>query len=175
MEAITQQIIFWILGITIITAAIGVIAASNTINSVMSLLVVMLAAAGFYMFMGAPVVALFQIIIYVGAVLVLFLFIIMLLNPDATGLSMSRKLSVWMAGIASVGMTVVIGWIFWQSATQTNMQDVMKNHACSCSIHDISVILFSRHLLIFELTSLLLLVAAVGALLMTKKTREDRS
>jgi len=175
MEATTQQIIFWILGITTITAAVGVIAASNIINSVMSLLVVMLAVAGFYMLMGAPVVALFQVIIYVGAVLVLFLFIIMLLNPDEAGSPMSRKFSVWMAGIVSVGMMGIIGWIFWRSATQTNMQQVTKNQVLSCSVHDISLVLFSRHLLIFELTSLLLLVAAVGALFMTKKTREDRS
>ncbi len=174
MEASAQEIIFWLLSVTTITAAIGVVAASNTINSVMSLLVAMLAMAGFYVLMDAPVVALFQIIIYVGAVLVLFLFIIMLLNPDEARPSMPRKPSIWMACTASVGMVTVIGWLFWRAAPQSNMQHITESQSLSFTVHDIALALFSRHLLIFELTSLLLLVAAIGAILMTKKNPEDQ-
>ncbi|PKN77275.1 MAG: NADH-quinone oxidoreductase subunit J, partial [Deltaproteobacteria bacterium HGW-Deltaproteobacteria-10] len=75
-----EQIIFWITGAVLIIAAVGVIAMKNPINSVISLLIAMFALASFYVLLGAYIVALFQIIVYVGAILVLFLFVVMLLN-----------------------------------------------------------------------------------------------
>jgi NADH-quinone oxidoreductase subunit J len=162
-------ITFWLLGVIIVASALGVIIMRNAVNSVMCLLVSMLGLAGFYILMGAPVVALFQIIIYVGAVLVLFLFVIMLLDLKEMKRSLALTPVLVVTGCVSLGLISTIGWLFWHSAIRTGMPIGTSTLKASYTLHEISIDLFSRHLLIFELTSLLLLVAAIGVILMTRK------
>jgi NADH-quinone oxidoreductase subunit J len=173
MEGIVQQTIFWLLGCVIVTSAVGVIVMRNAVNSVLCLLVSMIGLAGFYILMGAPVVALFQIIIYVGAVLVLFLFVIMLLNLKEVKPLLSKTPALVVTGLVSLGLIVAIGWLFWHSATRTGLPAGPGTVTTSYTLHEIALALFSRHLLIFELTSLLLLVAAIGAILMTTKIEKE--
>lgn len=152
-----------------IVGGLGVILMPNTINSVMSLLLSMLALAGIYVLMGAHVVALFQIIIYIGAVLVLFIYVIMLLNLKERGLKLPMEASTYFIGGCSVGLVVVVVWLFWQSLWGTTFRGDAGDLQASATLHQLAVDLFSQHILIFELTSVLLLVAAVGAIIISKK------
>lgn len=173
MEEIVQQTVFWILGCIIVTSAVGVIVMRNAVNSVLCLLLSMVGLAGFYILMGAPVVALFQIIIYVGAVLVLFLFVIMLLNLKEVKPFLSVTPIRVVIGVVSMGLILTIGWLFWRSAIRTGFLIGYGTAMRSYTLHEIAHALFSRHLLIFELTSVLLLVAAIGAILMTRKIEKE--
>jgi len=163
-----EQAVFWILGAVMVAGALGVILMPNTINSVMSLLLSMLSLAGIYVLMGAHVVALFQIIIYIGAVLVLFIYVIMLLNLKEGGLKLPMDAATYVIGGFSLGLVVVVAWLFWQSLRGTTFTDngIMK---ASATLHRLAIDLFSQHILIFELTSILLLVAAIGAIIISKK------
>ena len=151
-----------------VAGALGVILMPNTINSVMSLLLSMLSLAGIYVLMGAHVVALFQIIIYIGAVLVLFIYVIMLLNLKEGGLKLPMDASTYIIGGFSLGLVALVAWLFWQSlrGTTFTVKGIIKE---SASLHQLAIDLFSRHILIFELTSILLLVAAIGAIILSKK------
>jgi len=153
-----------------IVGALGVILMPNTINSVMSLLLSMLALAGIYVLMGAHVVALFQVIIYIGAVLVLFIYVIMLLNLKEGGLKLPLETSTYFIGGCSLGLLVVVVWLFWQSLWGTSFRsETGGDLQASATLHQLAVDLFSQHILIFELTSVLLLVAAVGAIIISRK------
>ena len=164
-----EQAVFWMLGAIMVAGALGVILLPNTINSVMSLLLSMLALAGFYILMGAHVVALFQIIVYIGAVLVLFLYVIMLLNLKEKGLKLPMEASTWVIGGMSLGLVFVIAWLFWQSLRGTVFTGDAGTTDAPATIHRLAIDLFSQHLLIFELTSVLLLVAVIGAIIISKK------
>ncbi len=164
-----EQAVFWMLGAVMIVGALGVILMPNTINSVMSLLLSMLALAGIYVLMGAHVVALFQIIIYIGAVLVLFIYVIMLLNLKGQRLKLPREASTYIISGFSLGLLVVVVWLFWQSLWGTTFTGDAANLKVSATVHQLAVDLFSQHILIFELTSILLLVAAIGAIILSKK------
>ncbi|MBW2561216.1 MAG: NADH-quinone oxidoreductase subunit J, partial [Deltaproteobacteria bacterium] len=121
MESLAHQIIFWILGGTMVVSALGVILAKNTINSVMSLLVTMLAMAGFYVLMSVTVVALFQVIICVGTVLVLFLLVTMLRNLREVSTPFPMTPALWTAGIVSFVITCTVGWVLWRATAQTGL------------------------------------------------------
>lgn len=164
-----EQAVFWILGAIMVAGALGVILMTNTINSVMSLLLSMLALAGFYVLMGAHIVALFQIIVYIGAVLVLFLYVIMLLNLKEKGLKLPMEPLTWAIGGMSLGLVIVVAWLFWHSLRGTDLGGDAATTNASATLHQLAIDLFSQHLLIFELTSILLLVAAIGAIIISKK------
>lgn len=164
-----EQAVFWILGAIMVAGALGVILMTNTINSVMSLLLSMLALAGFYVLMGAHIVALFQIIVYIGAVLVLFLYVIMLLNLKEKGLKLPMEPLTWAIGGMSLGLVTVVAWLFWHSLRGTDLGGDAGTTDVPATLHQLAIDLFSQHLLIFELTSILLLVAAIGAIIISKK------
>jgi NADH-quinone oxidoreductase subunit J len=164
-----EQAVFWMLGVIMIAGALGVILMTNTINSVMSLLLSMLALAGFYILMGAHIVALFQIIVYIGAVLVLFLYVIMLLNLKEKGSKVPMEFLTWAIGGMSLGLVLVITWLFWHSVKEMNLAGDAGTVSAPATLQQLAIDLFSRHLLIFELTSILLLVAAIGAIVISKK------
>ncbi|MBK7552368.1 MAG: NADH-quinone oxidoreductase subunit J [Syntrophaceae bacterium] len=128
----------------------------------MALLAAMLATAGLYALMGAVVVALFQLIVYIGAVLVLFLFVVMLLDlrrppPRAPGAAAA-------SGAAGVGITAAAGWAAWVAASHAPGQSPRP----APGVFELAIDLFGRHLLVFELTSVLLLAAAVGAIFISR-------
>jgi NADH-quinone oxidoreductase subunit J len=166
-----EQIIFWITGFALITAAVGVIAMKNPVNSVISLLVAMFALASLYVLMGAYIVALFQIIVYIGAIIVLFLFVVMLLNAkdllQTTALDY-RTLILSALAIIFIAVTICLLWY----ALQTNITETGRLALqASATLKALALDIFSRHLLAFELTSVLLLTGAIGALLISRKLR----
>lgn len=164
-----EQILFWFLSIVLILSALGTVGMADAVNSVMCLLVAMLALAGLYVLLDAHVVALFQIIIYIGAVMVLFLFIIMLLDLKKTMKLLSLRSFMGGLGVMLVCLVGIIAWLFRHAAVSVTETCGLPAVILTCNIHDIALALFSRHLLVLELTSVLLLVAAIGAIVMTRK------
>jgi NADH-quinone oxidoreductase subunit J len=164
-----EHILFWFLAILLIMSAAGVILMTGTVNSVMCLLVAMLTLAGLYVLLGAPAVALFQIIIYVGAVLVLFLFVIMLLNLKEKSQILTLRPLMCGAGVCVLGLVGLTNWLFWHAAIKITVPHDSLAVTPTQNIQELAFDLFGRHLLVFELTSVLLLVATIGAILMTKK------
>lgn len=166
-----ETYIFWILSAFAVVAALAVVLFKRAVNGVMSLLAFMLVMAGLYVLMGAQLVALFQVIVYAGAVLVLFAFVIMLLNLKDTPVRRFALPGVAsaIAAVLLTGMIAVSVWFALQDAAFSPAPASLRPEA---EIRQIAVDLFTRHLLVFELASVILFVAAVGAIVISRKEGE---
>jgi NADH-quinone oxidoreductase subunit J len=164
-----QLAIFCVLAALAVVGAINLIAQRHPIHSALSLIVVMVALAGLYLLMGAEFVAAVQIIVYGGAIMVLFVFVIMLLNAGVEERTNASKL----AGIAGIPLAVALlsflAAAIWRSheAAQPAVQP-----GTLADTHSISMQLFQQFVYPFELTSFLILVAILGALVLAQRENE---
>ncbi|HAJ26232.1 MAG TPA: NADH-quinone oxidoreductase subunit J [Syntrophus sp. (in: bacteria)] len=166
-----ETVIFWILSAFAVAVALAVVFFKRAVNGVMSLLALMLALAGLYVLMGAPLVAFFQVIVYVGAVLVLFAFVIMLLNLKESVqplISLVDVKAVAPAVLFAVGI-VVLTWLALRDAAFSKAAALQQP---VIGLRQIALDLFTKHLLVFELASVVLLVAAVAAIVISRKEGE---
>lgn len=167
-------VFFWILALAALASALAVVLMRNPVDSVMALLGTMFAIAGLYVLLSAYLAALFQIIVYAGAVLVLFLFVVMLLNVKAPAPQRRPRflLGALLAGAAllmAAGMAC-LAWFGPAASGQYAAGAVIKTPP---AVRQIALDLFGRHILVFELTSVLLLVAAIGAVFISRKEASE--
>ena len=164
-----SEVAFYLLAVPTVLAASGVLVLRNPVHCALSLVVALFLIAGSYVALGAHLIAALQIIVYAGAVMVLFLFVIMLLNlqPDPEeGAHVLMKLG---AGTAAVGFAVIVQAVVraW-SATAPAPAVLSPEFGTTRSV---ATTLFRDHLAAFELTSVLLLVAVVGAVVLARRDR----
>ena len=159
---------FIFLAILAIAAALGMVISKNTVNSALFLVINMVALAGVYVLLQAHFLAIIQIIVYAGAIMVLFLFVIMLLNLDAEE-SLFNKIRVkyfvaFLLGIA------VLSQILYSIGGVTDMLPEMPANATQVgTVEAIGEVMFTAYLLPFEMTAILLTAAVVGALVVAQQ------
>lgn len=160
---------FIILGLAALISAILVITLRNPMTSAVALIVALCSIAGLFALLGATFVAALQVIVYAGAIMVLFLFVIMLLNlkRDEFGPE-KRKLHKTLAILLGVLLVLEIG-MFLQAGLAGLGPSPAGEEGSFASISDLSSLLFTKYLFPFEVTSLLLLVAIVGAAILARK------
>lgn len=165
----TPQIaIFLVLAAITVAAAVSLILQRHPIHSALSLIVVMVSLAGMYLLQGAEFVAAVQIIVYAGAIMVLFIFVIMLLNAgEEERANLSR-----LARFVGVPLAVVFlaEMAFWIGRTTSHLG---PGPAESVSTRDLSTLLFSEYVFPFELTSFLILIALLGALVLARREESN--
>ena len=161
-------LIFCVLAALAVFGAVNLIVQRHPIHSALSLIVVMVALAGLYLLMGAEFVAAVQIIVYGGAIMVLFVFVIMLLNAgEEERTNLSR-----MATFGGIPLAVALaGLIAAAIARSTGSLPAAAPSGALTSTKTLSVLLFSEFVYPFELTSFLILVAILGAIVLAQ--RED--
>jgi len=159
--------LFYLLGAVAIAASVLVVGQRNPMYSVLLLIVSFMALAGLYVLLNAPFLAVTQIIIYGGAIMVLFLFVVMLLNVPREdparlfGGSGARRFGTLLA----VALAIELAWALRRMGTMTpsgQLPDVS-------SVRLIGQVLFTDYRFAFEATSVLILVALVGAVVMARK------
>ena len=167
-----ETVLFWGLAAVAVASALAVVALRKPADSVMALLVLMIAIAGLFALMGAYVVALFQVIVYIGAVLVLFLFVVMLLNAKGTAHSMKPGLAGLTAGTAGVNLTAGAVLAAWKGVLFPGLS-LPGGGALPGPPGGTPPATgrFPPDILGFRLTSVLLFAAAVGAVYVTRKER----
>lgn len=166
-------------GLAVIASAL-VIGQRNPMYSVMFLIVTFAALAGLYIQLDAPFVAVAQIIIYAGAIMVLFLFVVMLLNaPQEDAAEWDRTHPLRRPGMGRVG-AVLAGVLILELAyalMKVNELDSpvgsQTGAATVSSVRELGKVLFSRHAFAFEATSVLILVAMVGAVVLARREGES--
>jgi NADH-quinone oxidoreductase subunit J len=161
-------VVFFVLAVLAILGAISLILQRHPIHSALSLIVVMVALAGMYLLMGAEFVAAVQIIVYGGAIMVLFVFVIMLLNAGVEErTSFSR-----MAGFAGIPLTLAL-LVVIAAAILTghgSIQTAAQTGAVAPT-RTLSMMLFQNFVYPFELTSFLILVAIIGAIVLAQREK----
>ena len=167
-----EQILFILFGAVSLIGAIAVISFRHPIYSALSLIVTFFAQAGLFVLLGAHFVAAVQVIVYAGAIMVLFLFVIMLLNLG----TLSVKGAI---GTKLKGLAVILGILFaaegiYIAVNALNDTAVASAEpaAATTTTYDIGELLFSKYLLPFEVTSLILLAALIGVIVLVKRDSE---
>ena len=177
-----EMILFFIFGAVSLIGAIAVISFRHPIYSALSLIVTFFAQAGLFVLLGAHFVAAVQVIVYAGAIMVLFLFVIMLLNLGT--LSAKGALTGKLKGIAIVlGILLAAEAIYIAVRALDNtavVSDEAKVAAAALlqepiTTYKIGELLFRDYLLPFEVTSLILLAALIGVIVLVKRENQTES
>lgn len=162
------EVIFWFLSALALLSAIMVLVSKNPVHSVLWLIVTFFAISGHYILLNAQFLAIVNIIVYAGAIMVLFLFVIMLMNLNA---AVEPKRSIWMkfAGVLSGGLLLAV----LLSVVRTSID--LKGKSAEMLTGDIGLInnlgkvLYTQYAVPFEISSVLFLSAMVGAVVIGKK------
>lgn len=159
-----ELVLFFLLAAMAVAGALSLILQRHPIHSALSLIVVMMALAGLYLLLGAEFVAAVQIIVYAGAIMVLFVFVIMLLNAgeeERTNLSrMARYVGL------PLGTVLLFQLAYWLARASTPQPVAAPAPAPTKTL---ALMLFREFAFPFELTSILILIAMLGALVLAKK------
>lgn len=164
----TVQILFFFLSVLAIFSAIMVLLSKSPVHSVLWLIAVFFAISGHYILLNAQFLAIVNLIVYAGAIMVLFLFVIMLINLNANA---EPRKHWWMklAGVISGGCFLVVLVSLVQQATELTGKQALVKEGNIGLIKNLGKVLFSDFVLPFEISSVLFLSAMVGAVVIGKK------
>src|SRR5690606_4386174 len=162
------EIVFWLLSFMTVSCALGVILSKSPVNSVLFLIATFFSLSGHYVLMNAQLLAIVNIIVYAGAIMVLFLFVLMLMNLNKDTEPQKRRL-LQAAGLISGGALFLV----LIAALRTVSMDaaVIDGSSEIGLLENLGMVLFSDFVLPFELSSVLFLSAMVGAMVIAKKDK----
>ncbi|HVC45029.1 MAG TPA: NADH-quinone oxidoreductase subunit J [Candidatus Binataceae bacterium] len=161
-------LVFAFLAALAIIASLGVILQRNPVHCVLSFALALTDIGVLFMGLGAVTVGFLQIVVYVGAIMVLFLFVIWLLNTQADALKPRGNLGIKFAG--AIGAAVLAAELFVTFSSYPRMREIRTMPPDFGSIASVARMLFSDYLVAFEVTSLLLLASIVGAIALARTT-----
>lgn len=163
-----EMVLFFILAVVAVAAGVGVIAQRNAIKSALFLLVNFCCLAGLYILLNAQFVAMAQVIIYAGAIVVLFLFVVMLLGIERVEETPDPRRYQWIAG-SLLGVLLLVGivWALMAGGLGTAAGLAADN------VREIGAALLTDFAIPFEMASLVLLVAIIGAVVLAKRRLEE--
>ena len=162
-----HQILFIVFAIICVAGAVNLLAQRHPINSALSLVVVMASLALIYLLLGAEFVAAIQVIVYAGAIMVLFVFVIMLLNAGAEEKTRGSRIALIIGVPGVVVLAGAVAWLLVHSGSQLGSVAISKSDFGET--HSIARLLFQNFLLPFEVTSVLILIAIMGAVVLGKR------
>ena len=168
-----EQVAFWVLGFVAVIGAIGVVSARKAVYSALFLAATMIALALLYVAQGALFLGVVQVVVYTGAVMMLFLFVLMLIGVDSSESLVEtlrgQRVAAILAGlgfgillIAGIGSAATTGFV---GLTQANQDG---------NVQGLATLIFTRDLWAFEITSALLITAALGAMVLAHRERFER-
>jgi len=164
--------LFFIFGGLAVLAALNLLLQRHPINSALSLVVVMMSLAVLYWSLGAEFLAAAQIIVYSGAVMVLFVFVIMLLNAGEEERTRGSKIASIAGFPGAAAIFCLLSFVFLSEGHKLGLSHLGGSlDEATSNISQISSLLFTDLLLPFEVTSILILVAILGAVVLAKKER----
>jgi NADH-quinone oxidoreductase subunit J len=161
---------FWVLAPVMVLAALGMLFVRKAVHAALLLAVVMISLAVLYAVLEAPFLFAVQIIVYTGAILMLFLFVVMLVGVDATD---SVVETIRGQRLLAIGGGLLLGLVLVVTLSQITLGATVGLEEANSggNIQGLANILFSRYVFAFEVTSALLITAAVGAMVLTHRER----
>ena len=171
---IVAALFFYLFAGICVASAVMVIAAKNPVHSVLFLILAFVNAAGLFVIMGAEFLAMILIVVYVGAVAVLFLFVVMMLDVDFAELKQGAlqylPIGMMIGGIFLAELLLVVGsWVIGPGIPQAITAPIP---ATMSNTEAIGIVLYTRYVYFFEVAGLILLVAMVGAIVLTLHHKE---
>lgn len=168
---------FYLFAIVTVASGFMVVISKNPVHSVLWLIAAFLSSAGLFVLLGAEFVAMLLVIVYVGAVAVLFLFVVMMLDVDFAELRGELAKFVPLAGLIGVVLLVELGLVFGVWTTAENAADLRDAIAPAASeTHNtkaLGQLIYTKYIYLFQAAGLILLVAMIGAIVLTLRHRVD--
>ena len=169
----TEAVLFWVLGTVAVLGAIGVVAAPKAVYSAMFLATTMIVLAVFYIAQGALFLGVVQVVVYTGAVMMLFLFVLMLIGVES-----SESLVETIRGQRIAAIVVGIGFgvllIAGIGSVSVNGFIGLAEANAGGNVQGLAALIFTKYLWAFELTGALLITAALGAMVLAHRERFER-
>ena len=172
---LVQAIAFWVLAVSTIGAGFAVVSARNPVHSVLFLITAFFSAAGLFVLMGAEFLAMLLVVVYVGAVAVLFLFVVMMLDVDFTALRQGFARYLPIAGLIGGWLTVemvIVALKIASNGAASKQVGPMASSGAANNVEAIGRVLYTDYVYFFQAAGLVLLVAMIGAIVLTLKHRE---
>jgi NADH-quinone oxidoreductase subunit J len=168
-----EAVAFWVLGTVALIGALGVVLAVNAVYSAMFLAMTMITLAVFYMIQDALFLGVVQVVVYTGAVMMLFLFVLMLIGVDSAE---SLKETLRGQRVAAVVIGLGFGILLLAGIGNVATGGFVGLTAANANgnVEGLAALIFSRYLWAFELTSALLITAAIGAMVLAHRERFER-
>jgi NADH-quinone oxidoreductase subunit J len=173
----SEQLAFYAFAGIAVFGSLFVIVQSNPIYSVLALVAAFFGLSGLYVLLEAPFVAIVQIIIYAGAIMVLFLFVVMLLNvPREDAAEWDRLHPLYRPWPMRIGVLLALllvaqlGWALWR--TPGLREEIGAQSAATSDVAALGRVLFTDYMFAFEVTSILILAAMVGAVILARRQSE---
>jgi NADH-quinone oxidoreductase subunit J len=170
-----SALFFYLFAILCVGAGFMVIAVKNPVHAVLFLILAFFNAAGLFVLLGAEFLAMILIVVYVGAVMVLFLFVVMMLDVDFAELR-AGFLKYLPIG-ATIGLLLLVELILilgaWVTAPEISAQAPVPAGATVSNTEALGLLLYTRYVYLFEAAGLILLVAMVGAIVLTLQHKQD--
>jgi NADH-quinone oxidoreductase subunit J len=166
-----ETALFIVLAVVTVITAILVIVQRNPVASAIYLIITLFSLAGIYLLLNAPFIAVIQVLVYAGAIMVLFLFVIMLLNLEKEKRLITRHRRQKVLGVfLGIILLVLIGMIFNSVLLEGSKGKFPPEKVAALGNTEVVArLLFTDYLLPFEITSVLLLVAIIGAIVLAKR------
>ena len=165
------EILFFVLaGLTILSGLLTVLA-KNPIHSILYLIITFFSISGHYILLNAQFLAVVNIIVYAGAIMVLFLFVVMLMNLNKEDKNFNKPFVILSGTIVSALFFALTAGIFWQSDVKEGNHALLVQGKIGLT-ESLGLALYSDYVVPFELASILFMGAMIGAVLLSKKTED---
>ena len=165
-----EAVLFWVLAPIMVVGALGLLFSRRAVHAAMSVVLVMVALAFLYVAQSAPFLGAAQVVVYTGAIMMLFLFVLMLVGVDSSdSLHETIRGQRWVAGLAGLGLLLVLVGVV-VSATMPAPAGLTAANSDTNPV-GVARLIFSDHVLTMELTGALLIIAALGAVTLTHRER----
>jgi NADH-quinone oxidoreductase subunit J len=162
-------LVFFVCAAFAVLGALLLIIAKEPIHSALALVLVMISLAVLYLMLGAEFIAAVQVIVYAGAIMVLFVFVIMLLNAGSEERTDWSKIAKYAGMPLGIFLLLELGYWMYRSAIGKEVANGSLITSSSVSTRDMSNMLFNQYVFPFEATSILILIAILGALVLAKR------
>ena len=174
---------FWVFALSAVASGLMVIASRNPVHSVLFLILAFISAAGLFVLIGAEYLAMLLVVVYVGAVAVLFLFVVMMLDVDFVELKQGF-LQYLPIGVAIAGVVVVeliLAFAAWSMPSDAAMAAAhplatrgspLAAPGAPSNIEGLGLVLYTDYVHYFQIAGMILLIAMIGAIVLTFRTRE---
>jgi len=168
-----EAIAFWVLGPISLAGAIGMVLLRNAVHSALSLVGTMMSLGAFYLIEQGPFLGLVQIIVYTGAIMILFLFVLMIVGRDASDSLIETLRGQRVAGLLfGIGFALLVAISVGRAFRGEKPVNLDVPNGNGNNVQSIAQQLFTKYLFAFELTSALLIIAAVGAMILAHVERD---
>jgi len=170
---VIQALVFYLFSAVLLGSAATVIAARNPVHSVLFLILAFFNAAGLFVLLGAEFLAMILVVVYVGAVAVLFLFVVMMLDINFVELRQGFLRYLPIGALIGIVLLVELLLVYagWAPATSAGSKAQVPLVATVSNAHALGAVLYTKYLYLFETAGMVLLVAMIGAIVLTLRER----